>query len=502
MSKKVLLLYPNQLFAVEELPKNVDEVVLVEEPLLFGVDTQHRLYMHKQKLVFHRATMRRYMEEELWPAGYRVDYIEYHHLTETGDIVEKLKDFEEVSIFELNDDILSRRLMSAIESHPDAPSVNVLPNPNFYLSIQEIKDFFANKNKSKFSNFYQWQRERFNILIDPETYKPIEGKWKFEIEDSNRLPKNHLLPSFQVYGSNDYVGEAVEYVNKHFPDNPGSCADFPWPTNRQEAWAWFSEFLEHRLEKYSMYQNSIDGDAPWIYHSGISPLLNIGLLKPHEVVNATISHGNKKNISIDNVESFIRQIVGWREYIRGLYQEHHITLRASNNYHHTRRMTADWYNGTTGIPPVDDVIHKTQDRGYANHVERLMILGNIMFLCEFHPDEIYRWFMEMYIDSYEWSVIPNVYGISQDTIGETGSKPSISSSNYILSKSYYEKGDWCDIWDGLYWRCIEKNTAKFSKNQQMKTATKKLKLLNENRLRIISYRAEDFLKNKTILEKP
>jgi len=500
MSKHALLIYPNQLFPVEELPKNVDEVVLVEEPLMFGADEQYKMYIHKQKLVFHRATMRRYMEEELWPAGFQVDYIEYHHLTETGDIVEKLKDFDTVSIFALDDDVLSRRLMTAIESHPEAPNVSLLDSPNFYLTAQESNEFFANKKKSQFSDFYQWQRERFNILIDPKTYKPVEGKWNFEAEESKRLPKNHVLPSFQVYGSNDFVNEAVGYVNKHFPDNLGTVTDFPWPTNRTEANAWFDEFLDHRLEKYSDYKEAIDGDAPWVYHSGISPLLNVGLLEPQAVVSRAIAHAKKKKISIENLESFVRQIVGWREYVRGLYHKHHVNLRAANSYNHTRRMTADWYKGTTGIPPVDDVINKTLTRSYAHQVERLMVVGNIMFLCEFHPDEINRWFMEMFIDSYEWSVIPNVYGLSQDTLGDNASRPAISSSNYILSKSHYNKGDWCDVWDGLYWRCVEKNSERFSKNQQMKVAVNQLKRLNKDRGRVIGYRAEDFLEAMTILE--
>jgi deoxyribodipyrimidine photolyase-related protein len=499
MSKNALLLYPNQLFAVEELPKDVDEVVLVEEPLVFGTDQQHIMYMHKQKLVFLRATMRRYMDETLWPAGYKVDYIEFSHLTETEDIVEKLKEFDHVSIFEIDDDVLNRRLMSAIDSHPEAPDVTIIPSPNFYLSVEDCNKFFSNKNKSSYQNFYQWQRERFNILIDPKTYKPLEGKWNIEIK-SKRLPVDHTPPSFQVFGSNEFVGEAVEYVNNHFPDNPGSVTDFPWPTNHSEAIAWLQEFLEHRLEEYAVYHDAIDGKMPWMYHSGISPLINCGLLQPAEVVNATIEYAQKQSMTASIIEPFVQNIIGRREYARALYRKYHVNLRTSNTYNHSRRMTHDWYSGTTGILPVDEVINKVKARSYTHQSERIMVLGNIMFLCEFHPDDVYRWFMEMLIDSYDWMVVPNIYGISQGALGSAETKPEISSSNFILSMSHYEKGDWSDVWDGLYWRCIEKYRNQFSKNKSMSIAVKQLDRLDENRKRIISYRAEDFLKTKTILD--
>lgn len=498
MSKSALLLYPNQLFAVDDLPKDVDAIVLVEEPLLFGTDQQYRMYVHKQKLVFMRATMRRYIEEELWPAGYQVDYIEFHKLTSSGDIVEGLKKFDLVHVFEFNDDVLSRRLVDALKSHPDGPKLGVLASPNYYLSSQESDEFFKNTKESQFPKFYQWQRERFNILIDQDTYKPLEGKWNFRPQKRKRLPKNAELPSFQVYGTNDFVDEAVDYVEHHFGDNPGSASDLPWPTNRQEARMWLNEFVSTRLSGYAVYSEAIDGKAPWLYHSAISPMMNAGLLQPQEAINAAVTAAEKQDISVSDLEAFVRNILGWREYIRGTYRKRHVVLRTANSFGHNRHMTDDWYRGTTGIPVVDDVIKKVIDRSYTHNVERTMVLGNIMFLCEFHPDEIYRWFMEMFVDSYDWAVVPIVYGISQgaaytalDTI------PAISSSNFILSMSHYEKGVWSDVWDGLYWRAIEKHRDKFEKDPDMKMAVTQLDKISSNRRRVIGYRAEDFLKQKT-----
>jgi deoxyribodipyrimidine photolyase-related protein len=500
MSKRALLLYPNQLFAVENLPKDIDQIIIIEEPLLFGRDLQYPMFMHKQKLVFMRASMRRYIEEQLWPAGYQVDYIEFHQMSETGDVVNLLHNFEFVEYFEINDDVISRRLSTAIAGLEHKPDVNILDSPNFYLTAQEVDGFFANKQKAFFANFYQWQRERFNILIDEKTYKPVGGKLSFDADNRKRLPKDHVLPSFQVYGSNDYVAEAKAYIAKHFPENPGLVEDFPWPTSHKEASDWLDEFLEHRIDNFGPYEDAIDGNAPWVYHSGLSPLLNIGLLSPHEVIERALIRNQKNPVPISSMEGFVRQILGWREYMRGMYRKQHVQLRTANTFGHNRRLTADWYNGTTGIPPVDDVIKKTLTRGYAHHIERLMIVGNIMFLSDIHPDDVYRWFMEMYIDAYDWVMVPNVYGMSQYADGGSMvTKPYVSSSNYILKMSHYERDEWCDIWDGLYWRFIEKNQERFKKNPRMSMMVSQLGRLNENRKRIIGYRAEDFLKSKTAL---
>ena len=497
--KNILVLYPNQLFDAGHLPKDVDQILLVEEPLYFGTDNKYPLYIHKQKLAFMRATMRRYAEEVLWPAGYQVDYLDFQHMKDSTDVVNRVSRFEEVIFFDPCDDVLQRRVSSAIASLNPAPQLTILDSPNFFLTRREVEGFFANKSKSSFTEFYRWQRERFNILINPDTYKPIGGKLSFENQTKKRLPKNHKLPTFQVFGNNDFVQEATQYVQKNFPDNPGELKDFPWPTNHQEAVEWLEEFIEHRLEHYGEYEDAIDGDAPWVYHSALSPLMNSGLLSPHEVVDKVLTKHEEKNLPLASVESFIRQVIGWREYMRGAYLKLHVQLRTSNTFGHNRRLTADWYKGTTGIGPVDDVIKKSLSRAYAHHVERLMIVGNIMFLCDFHPDEIYRWFMEIYIDAYDWTTAPNVYGMSQFNDGILTNKVYISSSNYVLKMSHYEKGEWCDIWDGLYWRFVEKNQERFKKHPKMKLAVSQLEKLDENRRRIISYRAEDFLKTKTAL---
>ncbi len=498
MTKSAHLVYPHQLFLQEFLPEGVSTVFVIEDPLYFGSDQQYPVFFHKQKLMLHRASMRRYIEEVLWPANLDVQYIEFNELVDSGDIMQKLRGFESVTVFDVVDDVLQRRLQAANSTVPGTPILQFLDTPNFYLKRQEVTDYFARSKQTSFASFYQWQRERWNILIG-ENYKPEGGKWIFDSENRKRLPKDHVVPTFEVFGSNKYVDEARHYVSKNFPNNPGEDTDFCWATSHPEAESWLAEFIHKRLENFGTYEDAMDGKAPWAYHSGLTPALNIGLLQPKQIIDAVLLAHAKKPRPLASIEEFIRQILGWREYVRGTYQTRHVPLRTANIFEHKRKLTQDWYQGTTGIPPVDDVIKKIHARGYAHHVERLMIIGNIMFLSQIDPKEVYQWFMEMSIDGYDWVIVPNVYGMSQYADGGSMSaKPSASGSNYILQMSYYQKDDWCDIWDGLYWDFIEKNRLSLSKNPHMNIIVSMLDRIDEDRRRIIGYRAADFLNAKTI----
>lgn len=495
--KSAHLVYPHQLFKNELLPEGVTTVFVIEDPLYFGTDAKYPVYFHKQKLILHRASMRRYIEEVLWPAGYDVQYVECNELVDSGDILQRLRGFDRATVFDVVDDVLQRRLQSAAETVPEVPALQVLDTPNFYLKKQEVADYFGKTTKSLFATFYQWQRERWNILIG-ENYKPVGGKWSFDAENRKRLPKDHTLPTFEVYGSNKYVDEARHYVQKNFPNNPGLDSEFCWATNHAEAESWLQEFLEQRFDEFGPYEDAIDGQAPWVYHSALTPALNIGLLNPKQIVDAALARHEKSPVPLESLEGFIRQVLGWREYVRGMYQTRGVSMRTSNVFEHKRRLTPDWYEGTTGLPPVDDVIRKVQARGYIHHIERLMIMGNAMFVSQIDPREVYQWFMEMTIDAYDWVMVPNVYGMSQFSDGGSMvTKPYMSGSNYVLKMSWYQKDDWCDIWDGLYWGFVDKHRVSLARNPRMSMMVKQLDRLNDDRRRIIGYRASDFLNAKT-----
>ncbi len=498
--KSVLILYPHQLFPVSELPE-VDSIIMVEDPLSFGTDRDLPARLHKQKLILLRAAMRRYAEEVLWPADYKVDYVELDVFMSSGDVLErdvfmqttdlleKVRKFERTIMFDPANETLTLRLLQARrDMGENAPAIEFLATPNFFLKEHEVRQYFAERHKHPFEEFYQWQRERFNILI--EDYKPIGGEW---IIPSKAAKVGQQALGMRVFGDNKWVADATKYVAEHFPDNPGSDA-FGWPSSHKEAADWLSDFLQNRLEGFGSHNDLIDSQSSWLHHSAIAASLNLGLLSPQQVVEAALSHHAKSPVSLDSLECFVRQILGWREFTRGIALVGGTSLRQANPLKANRKLTSAWYNGTTGIPPFDDLVKKVLTKGYANHTERLFIAGTLMTVSEIDPNDIHQWFSELFIDAQDWALTPNIYSLTQFADNSTlEGGPYICTSKVLLDKSDYQRGEWCNVWDGLYWRFIEKHKATLKKTAKMRAVVHRLDSLDADRKRIISYRAEDFL---------
>jgi deoxyribodipyrimidine photolyase-related protein len=197
-------------------------------------------------------------------------------------------------------------------------------------------------------------------------------------------------------------------------------------------------------------------------------MLNIGMLTPQQIIEHTLQYNTTHHVPINSLEGFVRQIIGWREFIRGVYISKGREERTKNYWGFTRKIPASFYDGTTGIFPIDETIRKVLETGYCHHIERLMVLGNFMLLCEFDPDEVYRWFMELFIDAYDWVMVPNVYGMSQFADGGLmATKPYISGSNYLMKMSDYPKGDWQQTWDALFWRFMDVHRDFFLQNPRL-----------------------------------
>ena len=197
-------------------------------------------------------------------------------------------------------------------------------------------------------------------------------------------------------------------------------------------------------------------------------MMNSGLLTPQFIIDEALNYASNHEIPLNSLEGFIRQIIGWREYIRAVYEVKGKEERTKNYWGFTRKIPASFWDGSTGIDPIDYTIKKVLATGYCHHIERLMVLGNFMLLCEFDPDEVYRWFMELFIDSYDWVMVPNVYGMSQFADGGLiASKPYISGSNYLMKMSDYKKGEWQKVWDGLFWRFMHRHRTFFLQNPRL-----------------------------------
>ena len=254
-----------------------------------------------------------------------------------------------------------------------------------------------------------------------------------------------------------------------------------------------NNFFETRFAQFGPYQDAISVNNCFNFHSVISPLLNIGLLTPGELISGALER--KNTVPFQSLEGFIRQIIGWREFVRGIYN----TVELKKNFFgHLNKMNNSWYEGSTGLGPLDVVIRRVISNAYVHHIERLMILSNLMLLCEIYPGDVNRWFMEMFVDSAEWVMVPNVYGMGQFADGGSfATKPYISGSNYILKMSDFRKGTWCDLWDGLYWRFIDRNRQYFSTNRRMSIMIRMLEKMDSKRKEKIFGLAKEFISNVT-----
>lgn len=450
------LVYPHQLFDPHPAVAGADVVFLVEDPLFF-----RQYAFHKQKLMLHRATMKRYAAEVL-P---HTRYIETHHLSHTGDIVALVKKAkcDTVRVVDPSDDWLLARLTAACSAAK--VKLTVLDDPHFLTPRNEIDDFAGGRGKLFFTDFYIRQRKRLNVLLEPDG-KPVGGKWSFDAENRKKLPKTVHLPAPAVPPENEFVREAREYVRANFPDAPGSDTPFAYPTSAVEARAWLADFLDHRFANFGVYEDAISVRERVLFHSVLTPALNVGLLSPREVADAALAHADR--VPLNSLEGFVRQVIGWREFVRLVYRTRGRRQRTRNYWGYTRPMPVAFYTATTGIDPVDHVIRGVLDTAYCHHIERLMILGNFLLLCDVAPNAVYQWFMELFIDAYDWVMVPNVYGMSQfaDGGGMT-TKPYISGSSYVLKMSDFPKGAWCEVWDALYWRFIDRHADFFRSNPRM-----------------------------------
>jgi deoxyribodipyrimidine photolyase-related protein len=293
-------------------------------------------------------------------------------------------------------------------------------------------------------------------------------------------------------------------IASSFAHHPGELGALWIPFDHAGAEAWLRRFLEERLDGFGPYEDAISQSQGTLNHSLLSPLLNIGLLTPAAVIAACLDHAHHRQergqpVPIASLEGFLRQLIGWREFVRGIDRVHGERQAGSNFWNHQRRLAPCWSDGSTGLPPLDGAIARVNRLGYNHHIERLMVISNLMVLCEIQPQEAHRWFMERYLDSYEWVMGPNVYGMGLMSDGGIfATKPYICGSNYILKMGDFKKGPWCEIWDGLYWRFIDRHQGFFQANPRLSMMVKLLERIDPARRERLTTAAEAFLARATM----
>lgn len=464
------VIFPHQLYPNHPALDKGNVVYMVETDLYFTQFT-----FHIAKLVLHRLSMQRYAEQ-LIKNGYKLQYISItDDKSNTAKLFQYLTGkYMDIHVVQPDDDWLWKEIKKGIQT--TACNLHEHANPNFITSIAEGYAFFDTKKRYFQTDFYAFQRKRLNILWGDDD-KPMGGKLTFDADNRKSYPKNHQFKEPKLSPLSKDFADAVTYIQKHIPNCIGTVDHFKeqgffYPTTTEEAESCFEEFLTQRFKGFGDYEDSFgkNPDEHFLNHSVLTPALNIGLINPSYVIQRALEFGKSHQIPMNDLEGFIRQIIGWREFLRIIYQREGRKQRGSNFWNFKRDIPKSFYTGETGIEPVDVVIKKTLKTGYAHHIERLMVLGNFFMLCEFNPHSVYQWFMEMYIDAYDWVMVPNVYGMSQFADGGLiTSKPYFSGSNYIRKMSDYpkEKGGWQAIWDGLFWRFVQEHRQYLQHNPRL-----------------------------------
>ena len=504
-----LVILPIHLFDIDivihtlDKETNITTIYIIEEPIYFG-DRDVKLNFNKLKLIYHRASMKYYhdyLEKNMSKkknATITMTYLDYNDLkSKTSSGYKTMKGHSKIHMFDPVDTLLESKYAKLF-----GKKLNYLESPLFLCSNKNLEEYHKTKpNKESYTHasFYKWQRTRLHILENDKTY---------DTENRNKMPLDTNIPPLPKNDSkthHKYLVEAIEYINNShvFSNNleplyvsSGSSGEtrhqltpesIHFPITHKSSIAWLEHFCKTRLDNFGKYEDSIDSvPRNFLFHSTISPMLNIGLITPEQVITIVSKYYNKyktsgggSGIDISTYEGFMRQVIGWREYQRYIYKYIGDKMRHSNYFNNDRKLKENWYKATTGIKPVDDAIMLAMNDGYIHHILRLMVVGNFMNLVGIHPDEVYKWFMEFSMDSYDWVMIGNVYSMTLWADGGlTMRKPYISGDGYIMKMGNYKSkskgdgdgdgdgngdGDWNTIWNNVFHHFIDRNQDPLSK---------------------------------------
>ena len=495
----------------------ITTIYITEEPVYFGHRSNKKndtLNFNKLKLIYHHASLnyycnyleKHYLENPI--AKIKIININYSTLCSTKGY-SQIKSHSHIYMYNPVDTFLEAKYSKLFGN-----KLEYIDSPLFLCKSIDLETYHNSRPKAtrdrsyNHASFYKWQRERLNILATSKTY---------DTENRNMMPLDTKVPPLPKNDSSDsvmrgYLLEAISYIEKVFPHNlepfhnpakPITPESIHFPITHKTSALWLENFCKNRFSEFGKYEDSIDSkERNFLFHSTISPMLNLGLLTPMQVVNTITKYyeKHKEAIGISNYEGFIRQVIGWREYQRYIYVYAGEVMRKTNHFGNSKRLSESWYNGTTGVKPVDDAIKMAVNDGYIHHILRLMVVGNFMNLVGIHPDDVYKWFMEFSLDSYDWVMIGNVYSMTLWADGGmTMRKPYISGSGYIMKMGNYGKEKkektennksgmtWQEKWDVIFHNFIDRNSEKLSKtyyNGVVKAWERKAKAEKDKELKL------------------
>lgn len=476
--------------ALKDLDPALDAVLMME----VRQESTH-VPSHRQRTILFLSAMRHHAAA-LHARGFRVRYITLDDPDNSGtldsEVRRAVRDLapERLTMVEPGEHRLLAQA-SAWQESLGIP-VDILEDPHFLTTHAQFEAWAANRRDLLMEFFYRAQRKRLGILMD-EDAKPVGSEWN--LDKLNRLafgkagPKPPPPPPLR-FPPDAITRGVIALVDRLLPDLPGSAESFAWPVTRDQALDALRDFIAHRLPNFGPYEDAMWSGEPFLYHSLLSAPLNLKLLSPRECVEAALHAYDSGHAPLQSVEGFIRQIIGWREYIRGIYHLEGPSYESRNWLEHAGSLPEFYWTGQSDMACMNACIGQVLEHGFGHHIQRLMVTGNFALLAGVHPKAVSDWYLGMYIDAIDWVTLPNTLGMSQHADGTpskppvVGTKPYISSGQYISRMSNYCKGcrykpdqrtgpNACPF-TVLYWDFLDRNRHRFAKNHRMTMMLKNL----------------------------
>lgn len=432
---------------------------------------------HKQKLVLVWSAMRQFAER-LRARGFDVRYVTLEDPANTGSIGGELHRALEAGGFDrvvrtacgkwgLESHLLSLDLPVPMETRED---------DRFLCSRAQFAAWAEGRRELRMEFFYREMRRKTGLLMDGD--QPAGGRWNFDAENRRKLPPGLRPPERLRIPPNPTTKAVLEQVSRGFDDHFGATQGFGWPTNPDEATAILDHFIADMLPSFGDWQDAMSWQRPFLWHSLISPALNIGLLDPLDICRRAEAAWREGRAPLNAVEGFIRQIIGWREFVRGIYWLKMPEYAQRNALDAQGKLPWFYWTGQTDMACVADTVRAARDHAYAHHIQRLMVTGNLAMLLGVHPDAVDDWYMVVFADAYEWVEMPNTRGMATFADGGiVGSKPYAASGAYIDRMSDYCKGCRYDVkkrlgddacpFNALYWDFIDRHAQRLAGNGRM-----------------------------------
>ncbi len=369
------------------------------------------------------------------------------------------------------------------------------PDNHFMCSHEDFFAYAKDKKKLVMEFFYRQMRKKYHVLM--EKFSPLGGQWNYDRENRRSFGREGPpdLEAPRSFPPDVLTRAVIRMVNKQFSDHPGKLDCFDWPVTRKQALQALENFIDHRLIHFGPFQDALWSGRPWLVHSRLSAALNVKLIHPQEVIAAVEKAYYTRNLPLNSVEGYIRQILGWREYIRGIYWLHMPEYASLNALHAGCSLPQFYWNGNTQMNCLRECIHQTLNYGYAHHIQRLMVTGLFAMLYGANPIDVHKWYLAIYIDAVEWVEMPNTLGMSQYADGGiVGTKPYAATGRYIQRMSNYckscrynpaqkEVSKACPF-TVLYWNFLERNYTFLKSNRRMA-----LQLRNLDKLSFVEKKA-------------